>query len=152
MEDEFNYQAVPYGYTHCFNACCPKGEKCLHRLVAVHSTNQYPTLSVVNPNCIPEDAKACPFYKSIRKIRVAWGVRALLDDVPLKDAVCISDGRYTIAFIVKNTRLTLNNRNLSVDCFVRKVSRKSRHLSTTQKNISGNYLPSVTNRVYCVDV
>ena len=27
MEDEFNYQAVPYGYTHCFNACCPKGEK-----------------------------------------------------------------------------------------------------------------------------
>ena len=91
MEDEFNYQAVPYGYTHCFNACCPKGEKCLHRLVAVHSTNQYPTLSVVNPNCIPEDAKACPFYKSIRKIRVAWGVRALLDDVPLKDAVSIKD-------------------------------------------------------------
>lgn len=89
MEEEFNYQAVPYGYTHCFNTICPKGEKCLHRLVAVHSTNQYPTLSVVNPNCIPEDAKACPFYKSIRKIRVAWGVRTLLDDVPLKDAVSI---------------------------------------------------------------
>ena len=159
MEDEFNYQAVPYGYTHCFNACCPKGEKCLHRLVAVHSTNQYPTLSVVNPNCIPEDAKACPFYSLFA--RYVWhGVSGLcwmmcLSKMlyPLK-TVCsnISDGRYTIAFIVKNTRLTLNNRNLSVDCFVRKVSRKSRHLSTTQKNISGNYLPSVTNRVYCVDV
>lgn len=89
MEDEFNYQAVPYGYTHCFNDHCPKGEKCLHRLVAVHSTNQYPTLSVVNPNCIPEDANACPFYKDIQKVRVAWGVKLLLNDVPYKDAASI---------------------------------------------------------------
>lgn len=91
MENEFNYQAVPYGYIHCFNAHCPKGEKCLHRLVAIHSTNQYPTLSVVNPNCIPDDADACPFYKSIQKIRVAWGVKSLLDDVPYKDATSIKN-------------------------------------------------------------
>lgn len=91
MENEFNYQAVPYGYIHCFNAHCLKGEKCLHRLVAIHSTNQYPTLSVVNPNCIPDDADACPFYKSIQKIRVAWGVKSLLDDVPYKDAASIKN-------------------------------------------------------------
>lgn len=91
MESEFNYQAVPYGYTHCFNDHCPKGEKCLHRLVAVHSTNQYSTLSVVNPNCIPADANTCPFYKSVQKIRVAWGVRLLLDDVPHKDATSIKN-------------------------------------------------------------
>lgn len=91
MENEFNYQAVPYGYIHCFNTHCPKGEKCLHRLVAIHSTNQYPTLSVVNPNCIPDDADACPFYKSIQKIRVAWGVKSLLDDVPYKDATSIKN-------------------------------------------------------------
>lgn len=86
MEDEFNYEAVPYGYTHCFNAHCPKGKKCLYHLVALHSTNRYPTLSVINPNCIPEDAAACPFFHPIRKIRVAWGIRHLLDNVPHKDA------------------------------------------------------------------
>ncbi|MEY8708821.1 DUF6078 family protein [Bacteroides faecichinchillae] len=86
MEDEFNYQAVPYGYTHCFNTHCPKGEKCLHHLVAMHSTNQYLTLSVVNPNCIPEDANSCPSFHPIRKIRVAWGIKHLLDNVPHKDA------------------------------------------------------------------
>lgn len=86
MEDEFNYQAVPYGYTHCFNTHCPKGEKCLRHLVAMHSTNQYPTLSVVNPNCIPEDANSCPSFHPIRKIRVAWGIKHLLDNVPHKDA------------------------------------------------------------------
>ena len=52
----------------------------------MHSTDQYPTLSVVNPNCIPEDANACSFYKPVQKIRVAWGVRRLLDNVPHKDA------------------------------------------------------------------
>ena len=86
MEENFDYQAVPCGFTHCFNNQCPKGEKCLHCLVAMHSTNQYPTLSVVNPNCIPEDANACSFYKPVRKIRVAWGVKHLLDNVPHKDA------------------------------------------------------------------
>lgn len=91
MTEEFNYEAVPYGYTHCFNTHCPKGENCLHQLVAVHSTNQYPTLSVVNPKCIPEDGTDCPFYQSIQKIRVAWGIKNLLNDVPHKDAISIKD-------------------------------------------------------------
>lgn len=86
METEFNYQAVPYEYTHCFNTECPRGEKCLRHLVAVHSTNQYPTLSVVNPNCYPKDANACTYYKPIQTIRVAWGVQHLLDKVPHRDA------------------------------------------------------------------
>lgn len=91
MEDEFNYQAVPYGYTHCFNGHCSKEKKCLHRLVAVHSTKEYPTLTVVNPNCIPADGNNCPYYKSIQKIRMAWGIRLLLDNILHKDAVSIKN-------------------------------------------------------------
>ena len=86
MEEEFNYEAVPYGYAHCFSAHCPKGGECLHHLAAMHSTDRYPTLSVVNPNCIPEDADSCPSFRPIRKIRVAWGIRHLLDHVTYKDA------------------------------------------------------------------
>lgn len=86
MNENFNYEAVPYQYTHCLNEKCPKGEKCLRRLVALHSTDQYPTLSIVNPKCIPGDGSACTFYKPIQKIRVAWGIKHLLDRVPHQDA------------------------------------------------------------------
>ena len=89
MEEELNYQLVPYNFPHCFKTQCPKGEKCLHHLVAVHSTDQYSTLSVVNPNCIPADTNSCPFFRSIQKMRVAWGVSHLLDDVAHKDAIAL---------------------------------------------------------------
>lgn len=91
MEDNFDYQSVPYNFAHCFKKQCPRGEKCLHHLAAMHSTNQYPTLSVVNPNCIPEDMNTCPFYHSVQKIRIAWGVRHLLEKVPYKDAVSLKN-------------------------------------------------------------
>lgn len=91
MEENFDYQSMPYHFAHCFNNQCPKGEKCLHHLAAMHSNSQYPTISIVNPNCIPEDMNACPFYHSTQKIRVAWGVKHLLDNVPHKDAIALKD-------------------------------------------------------------
>lgn len=91
MEDQFNYQSVPFGYSHCFNNQCPRGEKCLRHLAAVHSTDQYPSMYVVNPNRIPNDTATCPFYQSIQKIHVAWGIRSLLDNVPHKDAPSLKD-------------------------------------------------------------
>ncbi len=91
MEDSFDYQAVPFGYAHCFNTHCVKGEKCLRHLVALHSTNKYSTLSVVNPNSIPKDTNDCPFFRPIRKIKIAWGVIHLLDEVPYKDTSFIKE-------------------------------------------------------------
>lgn len=91
MEDNFNYGAVPYNFAHCFNDRCPKGEKCLRHLVAVHSTDLHSIISVVNPKCVPEEVNACPFYKPVRKIRVAWGVTHLLDTVPHRDAVSLKN-------------------------------------------------------------
>ena len=63
MEDNFDYGAVPYNFAHCFNDRCPKGEKCLRHLVAVHSTDLHSIISVVNPKCVPEEVNICPFYK-----------------------------------------------------------------------------------------
>ena len=85
MEDNFDYGAVPYNFAHCFNDRCPKGEKCLRHLVAVHSTDLHSIISVVNPKCVPEEGNTCPFYKPVRKIRVAWGVTHLLDTVPHRE-------------------------------------------------------------------
>lgn len=86
MENKFDYQTVPYGFTHCFHSHCARKEECLHHLAAAHCTSQYPTLSIINPNYIPADTTDCPYFRSARKQRVAWGIRHLLDNVPHKCA------------------------------------------------------------------
>ena len=72
MENNFDYESVPYEYAHCFNSQCTRSQKCLHHLVAENSTSQYPTLRVINPNCIPVDTAQCPYFKSTRKLHMAW--------------------------------------------------------------------------------
>lgn len=85
MEKDLDYQAVPYGYAHCFNEQCAQNKDCLHHLVATNCTSQYPTLHIINPNCIPADSLQCPYFQSTRKQHVAWGLKHLLDNVPYKD-------------------------------------------------------------------
>lgn len=117
MEENFDYQLVPDNFTHCFVSQCPKGETCLHRLAAVHCTDLHPSIWVVNPHCIPEDKDTCPFYKSSRKIRVAWGIEHLLDKVPHQDAPRL-----------KNLMLSHFSRNLYYRFY-----RKERYLAPEQQ-------------------
>ena len=86
MENKFDYQSVPYGFAHCFNSQCVHKEECLHHLAATNCTSQCPTLSIINPNCIPADTTNCPHFRKALKCRVAWGIRHLLDNVPHKCA------------------------------------------------------------------
>lgn len=85
MEKDFDYQSVPYGFAHCYNSQCVQGSKCLRHLVAENCDTQYPTLSIINPNCIPADTKTCPHFRSTQKLHMAWGFKHLLDNVPYKD-------------------------------------------------------------------
>lgn len=55
-------------------------------LAATNCTSQCPTLSIINPNCIPADTTNCPHFRKALKCRVAWGIRHLLDNVPHKCA------------------------------------------------------------------
>ena len=86
MENKFDYQSVPYGFAHCFNSQCVHKEECLHHLAATNCTSQCPTLSIINPNCIPADTTNCPHFRKALKCRVAWGIRHLLDNGPHKCA------------------------------------------------------------------
>ena len=72
MENKFDYQSVPYGFAHCFNSQCVHKEECLHHLAATNCTSQCPTLSIINPNCIPADTTNCPHFRKALKCRVAW--------------------------------------------------------------------------------
>ncbi len=84
MENNFDYQSVPYDYAHCFIPQCAQSANCLRHLVAAHSTSQNATLSIINPHCIPADTSVCPYFKSTRKLRMAWGIKHLLNNVPYK--------------------------------------------------------------------
>lgn len=86
MDTNFSYGRVPGNYAQCLNQQCAQSQKCTRRLVAEHYVSKQSTISIINPNCIPEDTNTCPYFHVVRKIRMAWGVKRLLDNVPLKDA------------------------------------------------------------------
>lgn len=85
MENNLDYQLVPHTYAHCLNNQCTQSTQCLRYLVAQNSTTQNNTFTIINPKCIPEDTATCTFFKSIQKVRLAWGIKHLLDGVPYKD-------------------------------------------------------------------
>ncbi len=89
MENNLDYQTVPTQYAHCFNSQCVISEKCLRHLVAKSNTSQYPTLQIINPNCIPEDTACCKYFQPIRKERLAWGFKKIFDNVPHKYATAM---------------------------------------------------------------
>lgn len=89
MKEESNALSVPYRFARCFNAPCIQAEKCLRHMAALYDTANYPYVTIVNPNCIPADGVDCPHFQSAQKVRVAWGVKTLLDKVPYKDAMSI---------------------------------------------------------------
>ncbi|WP_321480590.1 DUF6078 family protein [uncultured Bacteroides sp.] len=86
MNNDFDYGSVPFGYAHCFNHQCPKGNHCMRHMVALNATPNIPYITIVNPTCIPTDANSCPYFKQSQKIHVAWGISHLLDKVPHKEA------------------------------------------------------------------
>ena len=143
MENNFDYESVPYEYAHCFNSQCTRSQKCLHHLVAENSTSQYPTLRVINPNCIPVDTAQCPYFKSTRKLHMAWGVKRLLDNVPYKDGNALRNQliahlakQTTIVFIARNVHCYPKIRHISNKCSARKALRTNPNSKDTATNIT----------------
>lgn len=85
MKEESSSLSVPYQFARCLNARCAQAEKCLHRFVALHDISNEPQITIINPNCIPEDGIGCLYLRSAEKIHVAWGMKRLLDELPHKD-------------------------------------------------------------------
>lgn len=86
MENNFANETIPEHYAQCLNRQCVRSQKCTRQLVAEQCISKNSTIRVVNPKCIPEDTNMCPFFHVVQVVRLAWGVRNLLDKVPLKEA------------------------------------------------------------------
>lgn len=75
---------APYNFSRCLSSQCTKADNCLRRLAALHDTPEYSSIRIINPLCMPQDNSQCPYFRSVQKIHVAWGIKHLLDNVPYK--------------------------------------------------------------------
>lgn len=75
----------PANYGHCMNHGCPRSATCLRYIMGKSLHCQQPFVSCLHPAHYPEGVQ-CQYYRSSAKVRVAWGVRYLWDEIPLRRA------------------------------------------------------------------
>lgn len=89
MKDDFDYQSVPFNYIHCFNENCPRKDECLRHLTGLCAPKNISTIKTFNPAAYPADTDNCPYFRSARKIRLAWGISTMFDNIPYRTAVLL---------------------------------------------------------------
>ena len=119
MEQKTNTLSVPYSYARCYNEQCRQAENCLRRMAALYDTADYPFITILNPVRFPKADGNCSYFQKAEKVRMAWGVKGLLDKIPYEDAVSIKQ------------------QLISGRCFVIKGLPKNRLLPVTRMNICG---------------
>lgn len=88
METFFNYDEVPFNYTHCLMEQCPRSADCLRFLVTRHVPRQTVTIQTVNPLHL-EDKETCPFFHPDCLSRFAVGFSNILNNLPHEKAILI---------------------------------------------------------------
>lgn len=89
MEKDFDYNLVPYSFTHCVRSSCVRANDCIRYRAMQYATPDRGSLSIVNPVAIPGDGKKCRYFFADQKVRYALGISRLLDNIPYKKAVMI---------------------------------------------------------------
>ncbi len=72
----------PASYMVCMNSTCAKAETCLRHRGFREISPETVSVRVLSPLRYPQGDDACAYYNSAAKVRVAWGIRGLLDNVP----------------------------------------------------------------------
>lgn len=76
----------PEQYKLCSNSACKKSENCLRQLYYRQVTENDIGIYVLNPLLFPKEKEECPYFKTDNKIKLAWGTKNILDDIPNKKA------------------------------------------------------------------
>lgn len=85
MEDTLDYGQVPSYFVHCFNAACPRAGECLRQLAGRHVDASRAVVQAVSPAVWPAGGGACEWFKPMRLVRRAWGVREAIGRMPYRD-------------------------------------------------------------------
>ena len=76
----------PEQYKLCSNSACKKPENCLRQLCYRQVTKNDIGIYVLNPLLFPKENEECPYFKSDKEIKLAWGTKSILDEIPNKKA------------------------------------------------------------------
>ncbi len=76
----------PEHYAACQNSSCKNAGECLRQLVYRQLTENDKTITVINPLCFPKDDEECESFRTSKKITLAWGIKNILNEIPLKNA------------------------------------------------------------------
>ena len=150
MEKQPQFPFAPKDFARCLNATCPRSQNCLRRTAALQDTDEHLFLKVVNPLRYPKEGEECELFRSTDKVRMAWGVTHLLDNVPYKEGSLLRNmiinhlGRSQYYRCFRKERPFAPQDQPFACCSAREASAKSRHSTTTQMNLTGNIRHTVT--------
>lgn len=85
MEQDFDflYDTLPSSWLFCFNDSCPQAGECIRHLSSRHIPDDKTRGYAVYPNA--RKAGQCPYFKKIRRIRLAYGFNTIFHDIKSKD-------------------------------------------------------------------
>ena len=70
MKPEFNYESVPFDFSHCFCGQCKVADKCLRYQVALRIPESRYSVPVINPNNVSPDGENCRYFLMRRLVPV----------------------------------------------------------------------------------
>ncbi len=76
---------IPTDYMLCQNEACPQKEHCLRHLCLEWISSECFSIRALNPKCYPA-GKKCTFFRTDKKISLAWGIKNLLSELPYDSA------------------------------------------------------------------
>ena len=90
MIETLNYAEVPFHFTHCFLADCPKASSCLRYQATRFLPSDKRMVNVLNPAYIRNPAE-CKDYVNDTPVLHAYGMSKLFDELPHAKAKDIKD-------------------------------------------------------------
>lgn len=151
MEKQPQFPFAPKDFARCLNATCPRSQNCLRRTAALQDTDEHLFLKVVNPLRYPKESEECELFRSTDKVRMAWGVTHLLDNVPYKEGSLLRNmiinhlgrSQYYRCFRKERPLRHKTNRPFAC-CSAREALTKNRYSTIIQMNLTGNIRHTVT--------
>lgn len=86
MTNENIFAKRPEHYLYCYNETCALAEQCLRYQAAKHTTPKESVIQVVNAAA---SSGKCPYFKEMKIVRMAYGMRHIYDKVLANDIAAL---------------------------------------------------------------
>ena len=113
MKPEFNYESVPFDFSHCFCGQCKVADKCLRHQVALRIPESRYSVPVINPNNVSPDGENCRYFKADRMAVYGLGISRMFDDLNYRKAIAVSCEACFTGFFIMNAMSRPPNRSIS---------------------------------------